>query len=245
MADDNKCAMKPQNNNTQITCNSQQYTYLFNQASNLFRCMDCPRGCKYCNLTTVSDLTSLKCHTCMSGFQLNGGMCYSQCDILTQYFDAASKSCQVCDASCKGCTSKTACIECATNYKMVNGKCEKVSVPVQDCGTGYYDYTLQICRCFASDEFYNSTLNECNKIVVTCPATMYLQPQTNSCQYCTAENCLICNPKSPSQCLSCASNYYLVPSRKTCAPCQIAGCEVCKTATTCAACKPGFYQYKA
>ena len=210
-----------ENINTSVLTNS-----LINESN---ECKDCIANCLNCN-------DDKSCNTCKEGMVYQNTYCANEC--LPGYVavsDGLSETsiCHKCADydRCNKCSSKdtSICLGCKSGFYLKNSKC------VEECGSGYYNYSLgnnggDICNpcslncnlcdnslvCKVCDSNYKLYQNKCVK---TCPlGTVVFKPLEeketnyniyNKCLPCNEDNCQICSQYNLDVCLRCGNGYSL------------------------------------
>ena len=194
-------------------------------------CLDCVDLAAYnstgfdCNCINQSDYNNEtdSCE-CVSGYGFNSidGICevcsddnclecksnYSICDTCDfTYYLNESDSCSPCQSPCGNCSNISTCIDCI--YLAELG---------EDNAT---------CSCVNHSE-YNSTSSSCE-----CLSGYQADPETETCQKCSQESCLLCT-SNYSICELCDSTYYLNQTGE-CLKCSLP-CLNCSSDSECIDC---------
>lgn len=110
------------------TCNNR-YFLLNNQ------CLKCGNNCFQCENKEL-------CNVCENSYYLQENNCVDKCDIQGYYTSNLDLKCFKCNNNCLSCSGPldSDCIDCSSNKKLINGKCE-------GCKVGYYLNTInQTCE---------------------------------------------------------------------------------------------------
>jgi hypothetical protein len=86
-----------------------------------FKCKSCSGLCSYC----TRDINSIVCKSCKENSSLENEQC-----ICNRGFYEIEDICEECDIGCKECDSIVNCIVCEEEFRLENGKCEKI----ESCG---------------------------------------------------------------------------------------------------------------
>ncbi|CAG9335181.1 unnamed protein product [Blepharisma stoltei] len=138
----------------------------FWSGSTYLSCNSCSKGCvraANCNICDDSlclictGFGSGKCTQCVSNASFIGTNC--QCNS-GYYWNDISESCELCDTSCKSCTSANwyDCLTCYSGYYMVLGICSS------SCPSGYISSSEGVCV-FSQEKIFDLNLNTLNGIV--------------------------------------------------------------------------------
>lgn len=92
--------------------------------ANAGQCVACSTGCLNCTINT--------CTTCISNQYLFNNSCYSDCNLISQQYDALNNSCVLCPSGCDRC-SGTICTSCLDAYTLNNTQCIKTCLLSNTC----------------------------------------------------------------------------------------------------------------
>jgi len=89
-------------------------------------CMPCSTACVSCTSTT--------CLSCISTSYLYNNICYSDCNLIGQQYDASGTTCVMCPDGCDTCTRAT-CYSCLSNYTLSSStsQCVKTCLLTNSC----------------------------------------------------------------------------------------------------------------
>ncbi|CAG9335182.1 unnamed protein product [Blepharisma stoltei] len=138
----------------------------FWSGSSYISCNSCSKGCvRAANCNVCDDALCLictgfgsgKCTQCVSNASIIGTNC--QCNS-GYYWNDINESCELCDISCKSCTSANwyDCLTCYSGYYMVLGICSS------SCPSGYISSSTGVCV-FSQEIIFDLNLNTLNGIV--------------------------------------------------------------------------------
>jgi hypothetical protein len=95
---------------------------------NAGKCLPCSDGCISCTINT--------CTTCVNGSYLFNNKCYSDCNLISQQYDAVgTSSCVLCPTGCDHCDGAT-CITCLDAYTLNGTQCIKTCLLTDTCDLG-------------------------------------------------------------------------------------------------------------
>jgi proprotein convertase subtilisin/kexin type 5 len=219
-------------------------------------CQACVAPCVNC----ASRQECLSCNTTSAVkyfFEL-GKSCLASCPIGYFNNNLTPPVCTACPASCRSCTSETACVNCQSGYFLLVGASSRTCV--QTCGSNTlvastFDGTCKAClypcqTCQTTE--YNCLSCEngfffLNGCFGSCPIHYF--SENNVCKICL-DSCLRCT--ALNVCVECTGQYYLegsacvttCPSGKfpqsslssnTCVQCDSV-CATCSDSLTCTSC---------
>lgn len=215
-------------------CDRCEIGYYLNRGEclkcNVEHCLKCDYG-----------MNGNTCNSCMEGYILLNGKCYSKeisttscqssncdeciildsneefclsCDNNYKPFDGKCISCSI--SNCFNCISNNICNQCEENYSLINNQC--VASSVSNCINYNTEDNSQCVQC---DSHYNLDSSE-NKCVL---ASMNSQCSKYDCLLCGSDDCnLACGDKeyldiTTNQCISCEDEH--------CRMCLSTGCLIC------------------
>ncbi|ELP89019.1 protein serine/threonine kinase, putative [Entamoeba invadens IP1] len=212
------------------------------------QCTKCENGyflingkCQACSQKDNCDLCSTEqnlCLTCKSSYYPSGVGCSpcisknclscdstnGMCSSCVDGMGVTDGSCSRCEVSnCLRCSGNT-CLECSSNYYMMNNKC---------------------LNCDISNPMHCNT-NQCSSTDSSCLSCQIGYFLTNKmCVSCSQNNCNTCD-SSNGNCVTCLPNYYLNGTLcNSCSSTNPMNCEENKCSTTsslkCETCKIGYY----
>jgi hypothetical protein len=93
--------------------------------ANAKKCIACTDGCISCTINT--------CTTCVNGSYLFNNKCYSDCNLISQQYDAVgTTSCVLCPSGCDHCDA-TNCTTCLDAYTLTGTQCIKTCLLSNSC----------------------------------------------------------------------------------------------------------------
>jgi hypothetical protein len=145
-----------------------------------------------------------------------------------------------CPSPCNTCnTSSGVCLQCPSNYQIVDGNCLLINCSVlycQTCANGSSTICQQcnptfilsnnMCNC---QQGWSPSQNGTSNAVCAC--------QGSTCITCNIQNCLSCN--QTNFCSSCVAPYQ-TNSQGNCVVCNVNNCLNCPSSNYCSACSGGF-----
>ena len=77
-------------------------------------CLTCPTGCANC--------TGPSCSSCLAGWYFFNSSCYSDCNVISQQYDASGTNCVLCSDGCDTCSGEI-CNSCVQSYTLSGSSC--------------------------------------------------------------------------------------------------------------------------
>ena len=170
-----------------------------------------------CPDTTVANLISHNCDSCMQGCKSCTLIALNLCATCLNNYFMSSGTCLPCDKTCKTCSNSynDNCLSCFANAVLSQGYCI--------CASGFYcigsdcsyncwscDFTCLTCdnkgNCLSCvNSNYFSLQNVC---VMQCPPPYFSDYINKQCYVCDS-SCLTCKGGNVNDCLSCYQNFVL------------------------------------
>lgn len=87
-------------------------------------CVNCPNNCLTCGIDSFHRMF-LECKVCQSGYKLDDGQCFKECNSNLGLSMAANGTCLQCaDGNCVNCsTNPSVCLKCNILFTLSNGTC--------------------------------------------------------------------------------------------------------------------------
>lgn len=134
------------------------------------KCLDCPdKKCTACEMAG----TFITCTSCEPEFTADGALCFPaiKCNEKLEFYDSATKSCDICFPTCVGCTAASVCKKCIAGHtKNAAGLCvPSLTVDSVDCKFGAYLTKEKKCACRDPDQIYDNTVGCIDMTFDSCP----------------------------------------------------------------------------
>ena len=187
--------------------------------------------CSACSGCYTCVITANNCSSCTGVTYLSNTQCVTTCPI-GYWSKASDNTCQICDTSCKTCSSpgtSSSCTSCNDGSYLSGTNCYLCNTVCKTCVT-----TATKCLTCNSGTFLSGTV-----CLSSCLDGTWVDTSTSSCKPCDT-SCLTCqSPGTSTSCLSCLKGSV---SAGQCLSSCISPCLTCTSNTSyCLSCIGGYY----